>query len=1185
MVKILQFNIQSIIPNKDKLNYFLNSNNIDISILSEIFKYNNSTKIMNYNTVTKTRQDGFGGVAIILKNDINFRKIRYDSNLDILLIETTNLKPNLIVASIYFPPNHLRQKVFEQEISKLLNFLDAFPNVLIGGDFNARNMKWGDNINLPRGVLLEKLLDRSNFRILNDGSPTYNRFSDPLLHASVLDLTLVNSFTNWSWKTLNVPITGSHHKPILIESNFVEIDCKLFIARKKLICNLSKIRLSNNMDEILDTFTSELKKCTYKCKSKIPKCWWNDTTEKNYRLYIAAWQKCQKFTNPENILNFREKKNIWQESIRSAKQKSWSNRIEELNKNYGTREAWRFINNVKKCRDTKYLPPNWSTEVQNSYLTFLKSHTSNLNQDRNALLNDIKFNHTPFTDDEFKDALDSKKKITAAGEDGLKYDMLKALNSFSRKRILEAFNSIWETGKLIDSWRHCKIIPIPKKDKNLDNVENFRPICLISCALKVMETMMKNRMENTINANNLLPANSFAFTKKKSATMMINQFLHKVKNIKSNGEFSIAIVLDINKAYDCLDLTCLKKILLENQIDKQIVHWVLDSLSKRLLSLGGSQIEINNGVPQGSSISPLLFNLYTAKLHLLANENFTIYQFADDFVLLFTGKTILEATVLAQNKLTEFYNECKKINLSFNPEKTKMICFSKGKNNNTVNIQLNNQLITNVEDLKLLGFYISSNLINNIHYKKMASELEASNNALKMLTPVKSGLNPRVSLNTFKAMIRSKAEYSRTATTGSNKNTELMMERLLNGSIRRCLGVPPNTPNHILYALSCELPPKYRSFLLTARELVSLKLNHNQTYLNLLVDQPQLTSSYSITFSKFQTILESIEIPLNPVCKSNKITVEKELKGFYSLSKGLIPNHIIRAEYSSYIKELEERNLEIISTDASIKENVGIAIYDKKLNLSIKYKLEEKTSSLMAELLAIEKSIEYCLFKRYTNIAIFTDSRNTCIHLSKEVSENYIVHNIKSKIENSNIEKVIVVWTPAHVGIDINEIADCAANMARISGIEIISSITPSEGLTRIKDSLFEEWQNEYESISRTKGKFFFEIFPKVETNFWFSKMDLTPKDIKTINRLLCNHSYNKDYLASIGKEETNLCDRCLIPENNEHIFIICQKYSHIRNKYSIFDNLDDLITLLKTRKQKVYSQLLSFAKDINFET
>lgn len=66
-LKILQFNCQSITPNKNKIEFFLNKNNYDIVILSEIFRCEKSFKIINFNLIFKTRNDNYGGVAILLK--------------------------------------------------------------------------------------------------------------------------------------------------------------------------------------------------------------------------------------------------------------------------------------------------------------------------------------------------------------------------------------------------------------------------------------------------------------------------------------------------------------------------------------------------------------------------------------------------------------------------------------------------------------------------------------------------------------------------------------------------------------------------------------------------------------------------------------------------------------------------------------------------------------------------------------------------------------------------------------------------------------------------------------------------------------------------------------------------------------------------------------------------------------
>lgn len=101
---ILQLNIQSLNKNIDHLNYYINNNNIDICILSEIFEFNNP-RIRNFQIIAKSRPDNYGGVALAFRNSIKFRRIKFDTEYDIIIAKTKNLKPNLVIASVYLPPS------------------------------------------------------------------------------------------------------------------------------------------------------------------------------------------------------------------------------------------------------------------------------------------------------------------------------------------------------------------------------------------------------------------------------------------------------------------------------------------------------------------------------------------------------------------------------------------------------------------------------------------------------------------------------------------------------------------------------------------------------------------------------------------------------------------------------------------------------------------------------------------------------------------------------------------------------------------------------------------------------------------------------------------------------------------------------------------------------------------------
>lgn len=120
--------------------------------------------------------------------------------------------------------------------------------------------------------------------------------------------------------------------------------------------------------------------------------------------------------------------------------------------------------------------------------------------------------------------------------------------------------------------------------------------------------------------------------------------------------------------------------------------------------------------------------------------------------------------------------------------------------------------------------------------------------------------------------------------------------------------------------------------------------------------------------------------------------------------------------------------------------------------------MNDNISSTLAELTAIDKCVDLCIHQKYEKVSLFTDSRAACLALKNPGPENFTIANIISKIEESNVITVFnIIWTPGHIGIDINEIADKEANDARISGVEINISITPTEAINKIQNIIQNE--------------------------------------------------------------------------------------------------------------------------------
>ena len=95
-------------------------------------------------------------------------------------------------------------------------------------------------------------------------------------------------------------------------------------------------------------------------------------------------------------------------------------------------------------------------------------------------------------------------------------------------------------------------IPILKKDKK-DDLSNFRPIGLINGFSKILEQILHKRMLSFLNNNNFFKTNQFGFLPGRNVMQAITKLLNYIFSALNNNESVLLIMLDISKAYDCID--------------------------------------------------------------------------------------------------------------------------------------------------------------------------------------------------------------------------------------------------------------------------------------------------------------------------------------------------------------------------------------------------------------------------------------------------------------------------------------------------------------------------------------------------------------------------------------------------------------------------------------------------------
>ena len=183
--------------------------------------------------------------------------------------------------------------------------------------------------------------------------------------------------------------------------------------------------------------------------------------------------------------------------------------------------------------------------------------------------------------------------------------------------------------------------------------------------------------------------------------------------------------------FDTVNHEILLRILYQSGIRGFMHDWISTYLMNRrqITTVNGeiSSILINKtGVPQGSSLGPLLFIIYINDIkNCLMDEEINIY--ADDTSIFISDKHLEGAKKKAENALDKISNYMRRKRLALNIMKTEFILLTprrKSKTNTTLELKLDDNLITQVQHTKFLGVTIDDRLKFDIHIQNLINKLK-----------------------------------------------------------------------------------------------------------------------------------------------------------------------------------------------------------------------------------------------------------------------------------------------------------------------------------------------------------------------------------------------------------------------------------------------------------------------------
>ena len=273
------------------------------------------------------------------------------------------------------------------------------------------------------------------------------------------------------------------------------------------------------------------------------------------------------------------------------------------------------------------------------------------------------------------------------------------------------FNACISTGYFPKVLKTAEVVPIFKKGER-ELCSNYRPIFILNPFAKLFEKCLLDQLNNYFVSYGLISLNQYGFKKNCSRNETVLDIYNKILDNMDKKLITCSIFLDLRKAYDTINHTILIKKLEKYGIRGLPLQLLASYLTDRQQYTIVNQYKSKSrdvicGIPQGSTLGPLLFNIYINDLPLASNS--TIHLFADDTSLTLSHSNVSTLEQNINDELVNVSNWFKVNKLSINFNKTEFMVVTTKQNKPELKVSIDNNPIKQSHHIKYLGVLIDDN--------------------------------------------------------------------------------------------------------------------------------------------------------------------------------------------------------------------------------------------------------------------------------------------------------------------------------------------------------------------------------------------------------------------------------------------------------------------------------------------
>lgn len=809
------------------------NSSIDIFTVSETWLTHNTedklTSIANYSLLRHDRQTlrpngttkSGGGLGVYYKKhldvDANIFKHLNTSNGTLEAQWVVINRPHnkkILLGNMYRPPEGSITHAFDL-ISKAL---DKVPNLhkyemLILGDLNAND----DKTNTPTYQCLRRF--EAEYQIIQT-------INEPTRHTKTNKSTIDLAFTNIK----HISETGvlnyniSDHKAIFVVKKKLRnyIETTTYIGRSYREFTYEKLEnklRSLNLNEVI--YERDPNKC-YDILEKLVDSAADELcplTEMRIRVNSVEYLNAELLELQKDRDYFVHKAEVSQDpgdwfiaeclkrKARSENERARSNYFQNLAEslNQNPKKIWNevqqmepkqahSIQNIDKNETGERIPMADLPEHINNYFINIGEELANkftrIENDQKTFkpdMNNTKYELPKINKDEIIAKLTKISRDKATGVKNINATFLISAIQILIEEYTHLYNLVLTQGIYPDKWKIATVTPIPKI-ANPKLCGDLRPISILPLPGKIFEQIVSENIKDHLETTGYLVDQQNGFRKNRSTTKSLAILIDEIAEGIDKGEIAVTVFLDFKKAFDTVDhqvlLWKLNVAGLGTNTCKLLKNYLTNrKQATKLHNTTSSLQSVKTGVPQGSTLGPLMFILFLNDLPKVSNiPLFTL--FADDASITVRDRDIGIINDKLNTVLKQINLYCNENMLTLNTKKTEYVIFASKANKKRIQnfkLKIGTETLREVETYQYLGTSLDSMLNGTKQLSKLNRHLAIK---LTSFRKIRNCMSERTASMFYKATILPIFDYNDIIYKLLTKQQQTKIQRIQNRALR-----------------------------------------------------------------------------------------------------------------------------------------------------------------------------------------------------------------------------------------------------------------------------------------------------------------------------------------------------------------------------------------------------------------